>query len=169
MQARSLLALAPLVALALSGCGAAAPELPSVHTTHCVVITGERADTLAETIEGPVRGHVFVRAHDGREMWVRAEALAPPAIAAGTWILVADHGGIVPAEVVDVLDDYLEVRVGELVGMAPMHAVVAILHAAPIEPVSAEPAVTSDDETETSHADGAPETGADATPSGAAP
>ncbi len=144
-------------ALLVTGCGGAAQIVPTVHTTRRVTIVGERADTFAETIEGPVHGHMFVRAHDGRELWVRQDGLGVPAIVEGAWVLVADRGGIVPAQVVDVLDDFLEVRVGELVGMAPMHAVLAILHAAPREPVTVEPAVTAEESDEVSRPDGTSE------------
>src|SRR5579859_7338637 len=87
--------------IGLSACGGAAAEAPSIHTTHSVVINGSRANTLAETIEGPVHGHVFVRAHDGRELWVRESDISELAIAPDSWVLVADRGGIVPAQVID--------------------------------------------------------------------
>jgi hypothetical protein len=59
-------------------------------------------------------------------------------------VLVAHAGGIIPAEVVRPLDDFIEIRVGTTVGIAPMHAIVAILHSAPTEQVSPDAAFATE-------------------------
>lgn len=142
---RSPLTLAPLLLsvtllLGASGCGASMPAPPPMRETRRVAIAGEQADTIGETIEGPIEGHMLVHTNDGREIWVREEALSTPAFAPDGWVLVAHAGGIIPAEVVRPLDDFIEVRIGTVVGIAPMHAIVAILHSAPSVPVSPEAA-----------------------------
>lgn len=107
-----------------------------MRETRRVAIAGEQADTLGETQDGPFEGHMLVRTNDGREIWVLESALSEPAFVADGWVLLAHDGGIIPAEVVRPLDDFIEVRIGTVVGIAPMHAIVAILHSAPSVPVS---------------------------------
>lgn len=130
--------LASLVVLGtiLVACGGMPPAPPPMRETRRVAIAGEQADTLGETIEGPIEGHMLVRSNDGREIWVLESSLSDPQLAVGGWVLLAHAGGMVPAEVVRPLDDFIEVRVGAVVGIAPMHAIVAILHSPPSVPVS---------------------------------
>ncbi len=135
---RTALTIASL-ALCLSACAGTPPTLP-MRETRRVAIAGEQADTIGETLEGPIEGHMLVRTNDGREIWVREAALSTPALAPDAWVLLAHAGGIIPAEVVRPLDDFVEVRIGTVVGIAPMHAIVAILHSPPSVPVSPEAA-----------------------------
>jgi len=135
MRERSLLAFAPLCALVTSAC-ATVPAPPPMRETQRVSIAGEQADTIGETVEGPFEGHMLVHTNDGRDIWVRETSLSTPSFAVDEWVLVAHDGGIVPAQVVRGLDDFIEVRIGSVVGIAPMHTIVAILHSAPTVPVS---------------------------------
>lgn len=137
---RSYAALAPLLFLTLSACGAAMPAPPPMRETQRVAIAGEQADTIGMTLDGPIEGHMLVHTNDGRDIWVRESSLSTPVFAPDAWVLVAHAGGIIPAEVVRPLDDFIEVRIGTVVGIAPMHAIVAILHSAPTVPVSPEAA-----------------------------
>lgn len=133
---RWLLGLSPfLLTVLVSACAGVQPP-PPIRETRRVAIAGEQADTIGETLDGPIEGHMLVRTNDGREIWVRESALSTPAFVADGWVLVAHAGGIVPAEVVRPLDDFIEVRIGSVVGIAPMHTIVAILHTAPTVPVS---------------------------------
>jgi hypothetical protein len=129
------IASATFVVLFASACGGA-PPMPPMRETQRVAIAGQQADTIGETVDGPIEGHMLVRTNDGREVWVREGNLSEPQIAADAWVLVAHAGGIVPAQVVRTLDDYIEVRVGAVVGIAPMHTIFAILHSAPSVPVT---------------------------------
>lgn len=121
----------------VTACGGAPAPMP-IHEMHLVAVAGEQADTLGETLEGPLEGHVLVHTHDGRELWVPEASLRTPALETDGWVLLAHAGGIVPAQVVRPLDDFLELRVGSVVGIAPMHAILAILHSPPSVPVSPE-------------------------------
>jgi hypothetical protein len=129
------LALALFVSVCLGAC-ASMPTPPPMRETRRVAIAGEQADTLGETMEGPYEGHMLVRTNDGREIWVLESSLSQPTFVADAWVLLAHDGGIIPAEVVRPLDDFIEVRIGTVVGIAPMHAIVAILHSPPSVPVS---------------------------------
>ncbi len=126
-----------LLSLALLGsaCGAP-PAPPPIRETRRVAIAGEQADTLGETIDGPYEGHMLVHTNDGREIWVLETSLSAPTFDVDDWVLVAHAGGIVPAQVVRALDDFVEIRVDAVVGIAPMHTIVAVLHSAPTVPVS---------------------------------
>lgn len=125
-----------LVSLSVLGACASMPAPPPMRETMRVAIAGEQADTLGETMEGPYEGHMLVHTHDGRDIWVLESSLSEPAFVVDGWVLLAHDGGIIPAEVVRPLDDFIEVRIGTVVGIAPMHAIVAILHSAPSVPVS---------------------------------
>jgi hypothetical protein len=127
---------APFVVVVLASACGGAPPMPPMRETQRVAIAGQQADTIGETIEGPIEGHMLVRTNDGREVWVREASLSQPQLAVDAWVLVAHAGGIVPAQVVRALDDYIEVRVGTVVGIAPMHTIFAILHSAPTVPVT---------------------------------
>jgi hypothetical protein len=135
MNRNTKLVVASVLALGATACASAPHPMP-IEETHRVAIPGQAADTLAETLESPEEGHVFVHTHDGREIWVEEARLVEPHLVEGSWVLVHHQGGIVPAQVVRPLDDFIELRVGENVGIAPMHAVVAILHEAPSVPVT---------------------------------
>lgn len=141
---RTYFVLAPLFtvffAVAVTACGAAGPMPPPMRETRRVAIAGEQADTIGETVEGPIEGHMLIRTNDGREIWAREESLSTPQFAVDGWVLVAHAGGIVPASVVRPLDDFIEVRIGDVVGIAPMHTIVAILHSPPSVPVTADAA-----------------------------
>ena len=122
-------------AVIASAC-AGVPTPPPMRETRRVAIAGAQADTIGETIEGPIEGHMLVRTNDGREIWVRESGLSEPQIEVDAWVLVAHAGGIVPAQVVRPLDDFIEVRLGTVVGVAPMHTIFAVLHSAPTVPVT---------------------------------
>lgn len=152
---------AALVSLALLGtaCGAP-PAPPPIRETRLVSIAGQQADTLGETIDGPYEGHMLVHTNDGREIWVLETSLSEPTFDADDWVLVAHAGGIVPAQVVRALDDFVEIRIDAVVGIAPMHTIVAVLHSAPTVPVSpgADFATTgpTDDDDDDDHGDATP-------------
>jgi hypothetical protein len=118
-----------MVAFVAIGCAPAAAERTEHrHLVQRVAIVGQHADTLGDTLEPPHDGHVLVLTHDGRELWIPASRLTTPTLDQGRWVLVAHEGGIFPAQILATLDDYVEVRIADVTGFAPMHAILALLH-----------------------------------------
>ncbi len=133
-----------LASLALASCAPLPQVATAARETRQVVVVGDRADTLAETLGPEESGLVLVRTHDGRERWVREGAIATPQLSPGTWVLLSSAGSIVRGEITGTLDDFVEVRVDGVLGIAPLPHVLAILHAAPASDAVETPTTTPD-------------------------
>lgn len=124
--------IATLSLLFLTACTVFPPvHAPLRAESRRVAIPGEEADTLAETLGPAEEGLVPVRAHDGRELWVREGALGGPALVPGTWVLVRSSEQLVMASVVRSLDDYVELQFPAATAIVPVADVVARLHHGP--------------------------------------